>query len=153
METQVPVEPRFGLGAIDQISFAVASVDEALPRYTAMFGGPFAVADVPDMEVVCRGRPLTASLRLAFGRSGSVEVELVEVVAGDWPTRWFLDERGEGLHHIRYPVPDLASTRAAMEAEGFECTVSGGNGEVSFAYLEAPLLQGMTIELIQFPAG
>jgi len=35
---------RFGLGAIDQISFAVSSVDDARPRYEAMFGGPFTVA-------------------------------------------------------------------------------------------------------------
>jgi methylmalonyl-CoA/ethylmalonyl-CoA epimerase len=142
---------RFGLGAIDQISFAVASVDDAVPRYTAMFGGPFAVVDVPGMEVVCRGRPSTASLRLAFGRSGDIEVELVEVVSGPWPTLDWLETHGEGLHHLRYPVNDCDASRAAMEEAGFAVSLQGGAGGVSFAYLESPLLNGLTVELIQMP--
>ena len=140
---------RFGLGPIDQISFAVASVDEAVPRYTAMFGGPFVVVDVPGLDVVCDGRPGTTSLRLAFGRTGDMEVELVEVVSGDWPTIGWLEEHGEGLHHVRYPVPELQATRTEMEAAGFTLRLAGGTGGVSFAYLESPLLNGMTVELIQ----
>jgi methylmalonyl-CoA/ethylmalonyl-CoA epimerase len=150
---ETPVEQRFGLGAIDQISFAVASIDDAVPRYTAMFGGPFSVMDIPSLEVICRGRPTAASLRLAFGRTADIEVELVEVVSGDWPTLAWLAERGEGLHHLRYPVDDIAASRAEMEAAGFEVTLVGGSGGVYFSYLEAPLLNGMTIELIQMPSS
>jgi methylmalonyl-CoA/ethylmalonyl-CoA epimerase len=147
------VGQRFGLGPIDQISFAVADVDEAVPRYTAMFGGPFNVIDIPPMEVSYRGRPSSCQLKLAFGRSGAVEVELVEVRSGDSPAGDFVRTRGEGLHHVRFPVSDLAATRAEMEAEGFEVTFAGGSADVGFAYLESPLLNGMTIELIQFPKG
>jgi hypothetical protein len=32
-------------------------------------------------------------------------------------------------------------------------TFAGGSADVGFAYLESPLLNGMTIELIQFPKG
>ncbi len=144
---------QFGLGAIDQISFAVASVDDALPRYAAMFGGPFAVVDVPALEVVCRGCRATTALRLGFGRTADIEIELVEVVSGDWPTLDWLESRGEGLHHLRYPVSDLRATRADMEAAGFTPVLDGGAGGVSFAYLESPLLNGMTIELIEMPSG
>jgi catechol 2,3-dioxygenase-like lactoylglutathione lyase family enzyme len=151
MDVETPVDQRFGLGPIDQISFAVRSVDDAVPRYTAMFGGPFAVVDVPGMEIVCRGRPSTTSLRLGFGRTADLEVELVEVVSGEWPTLAWLDERGEGLHHLRYPVSDIAASRAEMEAAGFDVVVEGGSGGVAFAYLESPLLNGMTVELIQLP--
>jgi catechol 2,3-dioxygenase-like lactoylglutathione lyase family enzyme len=151
MDVETPVDQRFGLGSIDQISFAVRSIDDAVPRYTAMFGGPFAVVDVPGMQIVCRGRPSTTSLRLGFGRTGDLEVELVEVVSGEWPTLAWLDEHGEGLHHLRYPVTDIAASRAEMEAAGFEVAVEGGSGGVEFAYLESPLLNGMTVELIQLP--
>jgi methylmalonyl-CoA/ethylmalonyl-CoA epimerase len=151
MNVQTPIEPRFGLGSIDQISFAVANVDEAVPRYTAMFGGPFNVVDVADLEVVCRGRPSTTSLRLAFGHTADIEVELVEVVSGDWPTVEWLATHGEGLHHLRYTVADIAASRAEMETTGFEVSLVGGAGGVSFSYLESPLLNGMTIELIQLP--
>ena len=42
---------------IDQISFAVPSVDDTLPRYETMFGGEFTAMDVPGMDVVVRGQP------------------------------------------------------------------------------------------------
>jgi catechol 2,3-dioxygenase-like lactoylglutathione lyase family enzyme len=145
------IEQRFGLGAIDQISFAVADVDEAVPRYTAMFGGPFDLLDVPKLRVECHGQPSTTTLRLGLGRSGGLEVELVQVVSGDWPTLDLLTSRGEGLHHVRYPVADIATSRAEMEAAGCRVTMRGEAGGVSFTYLECPLLNGMTIELIQMP--
>ena len=153
MSIETEVGQRFGLGPIDQISFAVADVDEAVPRYTAMFGGPFNVVAVPPMDVSYRGRPSSCELKLAFGRTGSIEVELVEVLSGDSPAGDHLREKGEGLHHVRFPVDDLARTRTEMEAEGFEVTFAGGSADVGFAYLESPLLNGMTIELIQFPKG
>ncbi len=129
------------------------SVDEALPRYEAMFGGPFATTDVPDFDVVCRGTPSSTTLRLGFGRSGGLEVELVEVVSGAWPTIDWLAEHGEGLHHLRYPVDDLVATRADLEEAGGTVVLEGGAAGVSFAYLEVPMLNGMVIELVEMPPG
>ena len=141
------VEQSFGLGPIDQLSFAVADVAEAVPRYTAMFGGPLRVVDVPALEVLVRGVPSVTSLRLAFGRTGSIEVELVEVVSGLWPTTEWLENHGEGLHHVRYPVDDVAASQAAMEAAGFELLMASA-GSVPFVYLASPLLNGMAVELV-----
>ena len=148
MEAASTIEQRFGLGAIDQISFIVADVDEAVPRYAAMFG-PINVVEVPPMDFVYRGKPVKTTLKLGFGQTGSIEVELVQVLDGEYPSLEFLRERGEGLHHVRFPVADLAATRAQMEAEGFELTLSGGSGDLLFAYLESPLLNGMTVEIIE----
>jgi catechol 2,3-dioxygenase-like lactoylglutathione lyase family enzyme len=148
-ERGLQFDPQFGLGDIDQISFAVRNLEEAVPRYEAMFGGPFAVLDVADMDVVVRGRPSVTSLRLGFGRSAGLEVELVEVVSGDWPTLTWLDEHGEGLHHIRYPVADAASKRAELEAAGATTVLEGGGEGYAFVYLESPHLNGMVIELLQ----
>ena len=111
MNVAESIEQRFGLGAIDQISFAVADVDEAVPRYTAMFGGPFDILDVPKLQAVCHGRPTTTTLRLGLGRSGGLEVELVQVVSGDWPTLDLLTSRGEACTTCGTPSP--TSRRAA----------------------------------------
>jgi hypothetical protein len=144
---------RFGLGAIDQISFAVPSVDDALPRYQAMFGGEFTAMDVPGMDVVVRGRPESVALRLGFGHTAGLEVELVEVVSGGWPTVAWLAEHGEGLHHLRYPVGDFARSRDQMLAAGCTPVMEGHVGEVSFGYLEVPMLNGMVVELIEVPTA
>ena len=147
------VEQLPGLGAIDQLSFAVPSVDDALPRYQAMFGGDFTAMDVPSMDVVVRGRPETVSLRLGFGSTAGLEVELVEVVSGGWPTVPWIAAHGEGLHHVRYPVDDFAGTRDRMQAAGCTLVMEGHNSGVSFGYLEVPMLNGMVVELIQMPAA
>jgi hypothetical protein len=138
-----------GLGAIDQLSFAVPNLDEALPRYEAMFGGPFTTMDVPTMEVAVHGRPETVSLRLGFGQTAGLEVELVEVVSGGWPTVSWLADHGEGLHHLRYPVDDFARSQAELVAAGCTPLMEGHNHGVSFGYLEVPMLNGMVVELIQ----
>jgi methylmalonyl-CoA/ethylmalonyl-CoA epimerase len=153
MSTDTTIGQRFQLGSIDQISFAVADVDEAVPRYTAMFGGPFNVIDVPNMAVLYRGRPTSTALKIAFGRTADIEVELVQVVDGDWPTVEWLATHGEGLHHLRFPVADVDASSAEMQAAGFAVTVAGGEGGVAFAYLESPLMNGMTVELIHMPPG
>ena len=144
---------QFGLGPIDQISFAVPSLDDALPRYEAMFGGEFMAIDVPGMDVVVRGEPETVSLRLGIGSNAGLEVELVEVVSGGWPTVPWLAEHGEGLHHVRYPVDDFAGTRDQMLAAGCTPVMEGHVGDVSFGYLEVPMLNAMVVELIQMPGG
>jgi hypothetical protein len=118
-----------------------------------MFGGEFTAMDVPGMDVVVRGRPETVSLRLGFGSTAGLEVELVEVVAGGWPTVSWLAEHGEGLHHVRYPVDDFTRTRDEMQTAGCELVMEGHTGGVSFGYLEVPMLNGMVVELIHMPAA
>jgi hypothetical protein len=109
--------------------------------------------DVPGMDVVVRGSPESVALRLGFGRTAGLEVELVEVVSGGWPTVAWLADHGEGLHHVRYPVDDFAATRDVMAGDGCTLVMEGHVGPVSFGYLEVPKLNGMVVELIQMPAG
>jgi catechol 2,3-dioxygenase-like lactoylglutathione lyase family enzyme len=142
----------FGFGPIDQISFAVTDMDRALPMYESLFG-PFTRRRVtfrPD-RVRYRGAPATATLLLAFGHTGDVEVELVAVEDGDAPSLEHLRDHGEGIHHIRFPVDDLDAKQAALEAVGFEEVLRGTTeGGAVFAYFEAPAALGHTlIELIQ----
>jgi catechol 2,3-dioxygenase-like lactoylglutathione lyase family enzyme len=150
MTTSSQLTDQYGLGAIDQISFAVADTEEAARRYESIFG-PFQVVDVPAMDITYRGRPSSVTLKLGFGRSGALEVELVQVIDGDSPTKDHLLEHGEGFHHVRFPVSDLKATQAAMQAEGWTTTFAGDTAGVSFAYLEPPPgLVSTVIELIKF---
>jgi methylmalonyl-CoA/ethylmalonyl-CoA epimerase len=150
MTTSNPLPDQYGLGAIDQISFAVTDTEAAARRYESIFG-PFQVVDVPAMDITYRGRPSSVTLKLGFGRSGPLEVELVQVIEGDSPARDHLLEHGEGFHHVRFPVSDLKGTQAAMERDGWTTTFAGDTTGVSFAYLEPPPgLVSTVIELIKF---
>jgi methylmalonyl-CoA/ethylmalonyl-CoA epimerase len=143
---------RLGLGPIDQVSFAVADLEAVLPLYTELFG-PFTTRRVVfDPERVSyRGRPAQASLLLAFGRSGDIEIELVQVEDGDAPAAEHVRRHGDGLHHVRVPVSELTTTLGLLEAEGFTTVLDGTSPRGSrFAYLESPEQLGTTmLELLQ----
>ena len=143
------ISDRFGLGQVDQVSYAVRDLDQAVVRYGALFG-PFRTASVELDDLVYRGRKSRAALNIAFGNTGPLEIELVQLVSGEFPQGEFLARHGEGLHHIRFVVDDLAAKMALMRPEGFGEVVVGHSGPVSFAYLEAPdFLGDSMIELLQ----
>jgi catechol 2,3-dioxygenase-like lactoylglutathione lyase family enzyme len=149
MATTDQLVERYGLGSMDQISFAVGDADEAATRYQSIFG-KFDVVDVPSMDVTYRGQPSTVTFKLGFGRAGPLEVELVQVVEGDSPVRDHFERFGEGFNHVRYRVPDLEASRDAMEQDGWVTVYAGETGDISFCFLEPPVgLVATIIELIQ----
>lgn len=78
-------------------------------------------------------------MRLAFGRSGDVEIELIEWVSGGCPHKEFLDAGREGMHHLRFIVDDLDTRVAAAQAVGYETIWSKRFAEgLAVAYLEQP---------------
>jgi catechol 2,3-dioxygenase-like lactoylglutathione lyase family enzyme len=149
----VTIAADFGLGPIDQISFAVASVTDALPAYESVFGRPFTVRDVEldPARVSYRGAPADAVLRLAFGETAGIEIELVEVLRGEAPSIEHVRIHGDGLHHVRFPVVDIAAKSAELVDAGFEVIFGGTTPRGSrFAYVEAPGSFGYTVfELLQ----
>ncbi len=101
--------------------------------------------------VVYRGQEEEIRLRLGTCQSGSIEIELVEVLAGDWPTVDHVGRHGPGLHHVRFVVTDLDAESAQMQAAGFREVLRGVSPRGSqFAYLEAPGVVGPSmVELLQ----
>lgn len=144
---------RFGLGPIDQVSYVVRSLDEALPRYEALYG-PFERGRSPLTGCRYRGREVACTLKLAVNHAGPVEIELIEVESGNAPHSEHLERHGEGLHHVRFRVTGIDARLAALQAEGFETIFYKRFGPgVAFAYVETPeALGGSVIELLELPA-
>ena len=138
------------LGPIDQVAYVVESLDRSLPHYEAMFG-PFQVATYEMKDCAIRGRSGDCTLRLAINDSGPVEIELIEVIAGDTTHSEHLREHGEGLHHVRFRTDDLDRKLPALEAAGYRTVMQKRFGpSLAFAYLEAPPeLGGSVIELFE----
>lgn len=141
-----------GLGPPDQISFAVADMAQAVSALSPLFG-QFDVREsvLAPRSIVHRDREAGARLRLGVCQSGAIEIELVEVLEGDWPTVDHLDRHGPGLHHVRFVVDDLGAKSSQMQAAGFSEVLRGVSPRGSqFAYLEAPAVLGPTmVELLQ----
>jgi catechol 2,3-dioxygenase-like lactoylglutathione lyase family enzyme len=148
----MPGSGRLGLGPLDQVSYVVADLERALPRYEALYG-PFAVGEAALPACRIRGVNADCRLKLAVNRAGPVEVELIEVLAGETTHSEHLRAHGEGLHHVRFRVAALDAKLAELEAEGYTTVLYKRFGPtVAFAYLEPPAgAGGSVIELLEMP--
>jgi len=136
------------LPPIDQVGYVVRDLDETTRRYAALFG-PFSFMDSPLSGVLYRGKPADVHLRLAFGTCGNLEMEFIAVLSGASPHAEFLAAGREGIHHVRYRVPDCDATIAALRGEGFAPIWYHDMGFAKFAYLEHASRDGVLIELLE----
>ncbi len=128
---------------IDHIGIAVKSVDATLLSYERMYGlKPLKVELLRDINV-----------RLAFIRVGEVMVELMEPIEpGKGRIGEFVEQRGEGFHHIAYRVDDLGRTMRELDAMG--CPLRDrkprpGGDNSWIAFIEPGVTQNVLTELVE----
>jgi catechol 2,3-dioxygenase-like lactoylglutathione lyase family enzyme len=130
------IQDKLDLPPIDQVGFVVRDMDAALALYEPLFG-PFTTMDSGEFEYDYRGSKDTSSLKLAFGRSGDVEIELIQWISGGTPHKEFIDAGREGMHHLRFRVDKLDEKVAEAEALGYSAIWQTRYGEgLAVAYLE-----------------
>ena len=138
---------ELGLPPIDQVAYVVRDLDRAIERFAPLFG-PISTMEIDLEGTLYRGRKSDVSLKLGFGRSGPIEIELIQVVSGESPHTEFLEKHGDGPHHVRCIVPELDPLLKKAEQKGFETIwyhQMPGDG-MRFVYLER---EGTVLELIE----
>ncbi|MFG1530070.1 MAG: VOC family protein, partial [Thermoplasmata archaeon] len=96
------------IGRIDHVGVAVRSIESALGRWTPWLGAPIR----PPEEVP------TQRVRVAFLTVGESRIELLEPTQPDSPVGRFLDQRGEGMHHLAFSVPNVDRALAEVARSG-----------------------------------
>lgn len=113
-----------------QVGVVVRDIEQSMAALTAVFGiGPFRVVDLPAPErreqQFIDGQPAHFRTRQAFADLGAVELELIQTLEGRTIWSDFLAERGPGIHHIRFNVPDHAALSAYLKDKGIGKTQEG----------------------------
>ena len=139
-------------GAILELCHVSRDLDAALAHWTRDLGaGPFFVFEVPVLPgQLYYGEPTAVSMRVGFGFSGGVLIELLQQTnAGASPFRDFLDERGEGLHHVM-PRTDFDLGHARLLVAGHLVAYSGTmpSGE-RFCLFDTRAANGAYVELME----
>ena len=145
-----------GTNLFAQVGFIVRDV-EATKRKWAEFLGVEVPPTVPGGDYAVTGTTFMgepapeANCRMAFFDVGpGLQLELIE--PNEAPSTWrnFLDERGEGMHHIAFQVRDSAARVADAEAAGLKLIQHGvyGDGGGEYNYLDAPELKCI-VELLE----
>ncbi len=144
-------EPVVRLPPVEQIGIAVRDVDQAVAFFTATFGwGPFKIRDSEMKGVMYDGRIGDCRLKMAFARSGDVEIELIQVLEGETPHSDFLRRHGEGMQHLRFRVDDCDGMMAALARGGVEPLWSQKfPGVAAFAYMKTDKTSGLMVELFE----
>lgn len=148
--TRDPALETLGLPPIDQIGFVVKDLDAWVRQFGPVFG-PFTFMDGSVQGADFRGRSEDVGLKIAFGSSGDLEIELIQWQDGTSPHSEFIQSGREGLHHLRYRVTDADTWIAKLASVGYTpCWYKRWNAETVFAYLENPDFP-LYLELLQMP--
>jgi methylmalonyl-CoA/ethylmalonyl-CoA epimerase len=127
---------------IEHIGIAVKSIEDSLPYYEKVLGLKcYNIEEVTDQKV-----------KTAFFKVGQTKIELLEPISEDSTIAKFIENRGEGVHHIAFAVPDVASALSEVESEGvrlIDKAPRGGAEGLNIAFLHPKSTGGVLTELCQ----
>ena len=140
------------LPPVQQVSIVVEDMDRAIEYYSSIFGiGPFKAMDIGLEGVLQRGKPISTTIKVASAKSGPLQVELIQPVEGKNIYTEFLENKGEGLHHLGFQVDDMDAMLTELAKEDIKpvfhkCYPHRGT---AFAYLNSDKIGGVIFELIE----
>ncbi|MGH2474878.1 MAG: methylmalonyl-CoA epimerase [Candidatus Limnocylindrales bacterium] len=130
------------LTEIDHVAIAVSDLEAAIAYYRDTFG-----AEVAHRELVESDGVEEALLRVADSY-----VQLLTPTRDDSPVAKYLQNRGEGLHHVGYRVDDCAAALDAVKALGgrvIDEVPRPGSRGTTVAFVHPKGAFGTLIELVQ----
>ena len=125
---------------IHHIGIAVKDMDAAIALYEKMGAKFLARETTPD-----------GSTDLAMLDLGGSLIEPISPLRDDTKLAKFIQERGEGLHHVAYDVKNIEGVIAELKAQGFEMIDEKprpGFGGHLIAFIQPDSTMGMLLELV-----
>jgi len=131
---------------IEQVGIVVHDVDECISEYEKIFGkDSFVVAEGEGTATLAAGRDVTIKGKLAFCQLGPVQLELIQILDGESCHVDFLNESGEGIHHVATYVSDLDKEIERFRERGIG-VLQSGQGLRRYAYVDT---KPIILELIE----
>lgn len=128
------------LRRLDHVAVIVRDTEAALAHFRDRLG--LEVAHSEELHV--------PHVRLTFLDAGNAYIQLVEPLDPELELAQFLEEHGEGLHHICFAVDDVAAAAAALAPpDASEVRLGSGLGRVA-AFVPGPAAHGVRIECTEF---
>jgi len=146
-----------GTNAVVQIGIVVNDIEKTVERYAELFGiekPKWAWTDPLDKaRTEFAGQPTEARAKLAFIDAGQLQIELIEPDGHPSTWRQFLDEHGEGVHHVAFFVKGMQDKIAALSAIGMPLVQKGEYTGGRYAYIDSFDQLKVMIELLENDNG
>lgn len=121
---------------VDHVGVVVRQIETSLPYYRDRLG----------LSVLAAEEPPGVGVRVVYLAAGATTLQLVEPIAPG-PLLDHLGERGEGLHHLCFEVPDIEVALRRL-APGVDVPVATGGRGRRACFLPGRV-NGMRIELTE----
>ena len=128
---------------VDHIAIAVNNVDEALKNYQKILN-----VDHLEIETVPNEKVKVAMLMLEDTR-----IELMEPTSPDSPISKFLQDRGEGIHHIAITADDIVKDVDKAKSQGMRMLGDLRTGSYGrrITFIHPKSLNGVLTEFCEAP--
>ena len=131
------------ISRIEHLGIAVKNIEDALPYYEQVLG--FECYNIETVE--------EQKVRTAFLKVGETKIELLEATSPDSTIAKFIENRGEGIHHIAYKVEDGVANALTecgeKEVRTIDKAPRNGAEGLKIAFLHPKSTQGVLTELCE----
>ena len=138
-----------------QVCVVVEDIQKSMERYWEGYGiGPwdiytFAPPGLTEPTIHGKSEPYT--MKLATAQIGTVQWELIEPLTGPSIYAEFLQEHGEGLHHVAVLVDDYDQTVADLAKRDIGILMGGNWKGATYAYMDTEKDLGAILEIYKMP--
>jgi 4-hydroxyphenylpyruvate dioxygenase-like putative hemolysin len=146
-------EKLYGNNTLTQVGIVVRDIEKTSEAYARAFGIEkpqwFWTDGVDKAQTQYRGKSTGARAKLAFMRFGSLDIELIE--PDDQPSTWreFLDEKGEGVHHLALVIEGMGEHVKRTTAAGQSLVQKGEYEGGRYAYIDSSSDLKVVMELLE----
>lgn len=127
---------------IAHIGIAVNNIDQSIPFYTNLLG--LTLEKIEEVE--------SEQVKVAFLKIGNSRIELLEPLSESSAIYKFLQNKGEGIHHIAFEVDHINDRLANLKTNGIKLIheqAKQGANDSQIAFLHPKSTNGVLIELCQ----
>lgn len=138
---------------ITQIGILVNDIEKVSGAYADFFGldkPEIIITDTADIaQTRYNGGVTEARAKLAFFDMGSLQLELIE--PDHQPSTWrdYLNEHGEGPHHIAFVIEGMQEKIMLLEGKGFPLQQKGEYEGGRYAYMDTFKELKVLVELLE----
>ena len=126
---------------INQLGIVVKDIEKSSTFLESIGLGPF-----PTLETESKD----GKFKIGIFQQDGIQIELIQPISGDDQLySKFLNERGEGLHHVGYWVEDYDEALQKMKDMGIRVLVDGDVYGIRYSYFDTEAECGFIVELIE----
>ena len=142
-----------GTKVVTQIGILVNDIEAVSQAWADFFGidkPNIIVTDTVDKaQTEFRGASTPARAKLAFIDAGQLQIELIEPDHNPSTWREYLDEHGEGPHHIAFVIEGMKEKITLLEGRGIPLVQKGEYTGGRYAYMDSFPQLKVLLELLE----